>query len=568
MVELINDSLRICDVIKSIEQNKYIIPAFQRDFEWDINRIEALWDSILSDYPISNFLFWELDSNVEEQSFLSFFKKVYFNSAKQAKKNNIFTTIDVVESGQIAVLDGQQRLTALFVSLLGTTYVYKKYKKENDKEEYELVIELDGSKIENTDNSKNYDIRFTNKYYNSSVGKTLFKVKNILSDKLKDEEEREKYFNEQIKYVPEKYKEEALNILNNLYNKVNVDKIITYTKLSNIGWEYALEVFIRFNSGGKQLKKSDITMSILSSYWQKGDIKNIFNDFLGNDFKDYGNDFVIRTALMLYGDVAKSTINNEFAKVFYNKRSDFKIVLSKLANFLRNNNIAINRFSGSWNVLIPIIYVIDRNMNWQEYNKELLAYLIRSIIFKYFSSGTTNKLQDIKKKINDNNYAITIELLDSIEGLKITNDKIETLFDLPKEANRVEQILYYLTREYLHSNAEYDIDHLHPRSRFDGYCPSGIEQKDWEIWRNQCNKLPNLSFFEKTVNRVDKRDESLKHFFEYLAPTQKEEYIKFAILPMKDIDEEDQKILDITMFDKFYEQRKTLIKNKLLSLIN
>lgn len=267
MVKLINDSLRIYDVIKSIEQNKYIIPAFQRDFEWDINRIEALWDSILSDYPISNFLFWELDYNAKEQSFLSFFKKVCFNSAKQAKKNNIFTPIDVVESGQIAVLDGQQRLTALFVSLLGTTYVYKKYKKENDKEEYELVIELDGSKIENTDNSKNYDIRFTNKYYNSSVGKTLFKVKNILSDKLKDEEEREKYFNEQIKYVPEKYKEEALNILNNLYNKVNVDKIITYTKLSNIGWEYALEVFIRFNSGGKQLKKSDITMSILSSYW-------------------------------------------------------------------------------------------------------------------------------------------------------------------------------------------------------------------------------------------------------------------------------------------------------------
>ncbi len=143
-----------------------------------------------------------------------------------------------------------------------------------------------------------------------------------------------------------------------------------------------------------------------------------------------------------------------------------------------------------------------------------------------------------------------------------------TLFDLPKESNRVEQILYYLTREYLDSNAEYDINHLHPRSRFDGYLLPGVEQKDWEIWRNQCNKLPNLSFFEKTVNRVDKRDMSLKNFFEYLSQNQQKEYIKLAILPMKEIDEEDQRILYIDMFDKFYKQRKTLIKEKLLSLIS
>ena len=161
-----------------------------------------------------------------------------------------------------------------------------------------------------------------------------------------------------------------------------------------------------------------------------------------------------------------------------------------------------------------------------------------------------------------------MELLDSIEGLKITPDKIETLFDLPKEANRVEQILYYMTIEYLHPNCEYDIDHLHPRSRFDGYRPSCIEQSEWEIWRKQCNTLPNLSFFEKTINRADKRNDSLIHYFEYLGPAQKEEYIDFTMLPMKGIDEEEQKILDINMFDKFYEQRKTLIKDKLLSLIS
>ena len=66
----------------------------------------------------------------------------------------------------------------------------------------------------------------------------------------------------------------------------------------------ALEMFVRFNSGGKALRKSEITMSILEAYWPSA--KTEFGKLLVNSYEGFGTDFIIRSALMLYGDVVKS----------------------------------------------------------------------------------------------------------------------------------------------------------------------------------------------------------------------------------------------------------------------
>ncbi len=68
----------------------------------------------------------------------------------------------------------------------------------------------------------------------------------------------------------------------------------------------ALEMFVRFNSGGKSLKKSEITMAILEAYWPSA--KTEFGKVLVDSYKDFGSDFIVRSSLMLYGDVVKSNI--------------------------------------------------------------------------------------------------------------------------------------------------------------------------------------------------------------------------------------------------------------------
>ena len=56
--------ITIASALEKIDQNQFLLPAIQREFEWEHSRIEWLFDSIMRGYPISSFLFW----NVKEQT--------------------------------------------------------------------------------------------------------------------------------------------------------------------------------------------------------------------------------------------------------------------------------------------------------------------------------------------------------------------------------------------------------------------------------------------------------------------------------------------------------------------
>ena len=222
----------------------------------------------------------------------------------------------------------------------------------------------------------------------------------IYSTKIsKFEEYRKQLFDSYVSKVPENSKDYALSILNKLYSKIYEEKLIRYTEIFGMNQDDALEMFVRFNSGGKALKKSEITMSILEAYWSQA--KQEFGKVLVSDFSGFDSDFIIRTALMLYGDVIKSTINRNLATQLKDNWNSFKKALKNLSVFLKGLNINISRFSNSWNVLLPIIYVIYFNPDtYQNYTNELRAYLIRAIFFGYFNAGTTAKLQQMKSDIN------------------------------------------------------------------------------------------------------------------------------------------------------------------------
>lgn len=63
MSKLTDGSVTIYDALQNIKAGKYVMPAFQRQFVWEMDRIEKLWDSILLDYPIATFLLWHIDDN-------------------------------------------------------------------------------------------------------------------------------------------------------------------------------------------------------------------------------------------------------------------------------------------------------------------------------------------------------------------------------------------------------------------------------------------------------------------------------------------------------------------------
>ncbi len=116
--------ITIHQAIERIRKNEYLLPAFQREFVWKPRQIERLFDSLMQGYPISSMLFWKVKENTKADfRFYQFLKKyieyhLIHNESIETNGVNDFH----------AVLDGQQRLTALYIGLCGS-YAYKEYRR-------------------------------------------------------------------------------------------------------------------------------------------------------------------------------------------------------------------------------------------------------------------------------------------------------------------------------------------------------------------------------------------------------------------------------------------------------
>ena len=162
--------------------------------------------------------------------------------------------------------------------------------------------------------------------------------------------------------------------------------------------------------------------------------------------------------------------------------------------------IEVSRFSGSWNVLLPIVYFIYYNSDYKNNSDGIRAYLIRAVLFTYFQSGTTTKLQQMKSYINENDYEISVDTLDQMNDLRVTDSKIEDILNSEKGTRVAGEALYFLSLDWINKNFKYEQDHMHPIDRFDGTKPITISMDEWKTWRGNRNRLANLQLLEGRSN--------------------------------------------------------------------
>lgn len=562
MSNLNAENITIFEALENIKSGKYVMPAFQRQFVWSMGQIEKLWDSILLDYPIATFLFWKVDdSNVTwDTYFCNFLTSITFDSRKQADSVNYELTSIDVKITNTAILDGQQRLTSLYLSLLGDASIRPKHAraKNGAKILTKLLIELNKNKLtidEEEYNSMKYDVKFSEKV--ARLSPTQFEIKNILESKFQDEATRPKAIEDAIANVPNDSKQYARDILNALYRKIFIERLISYTEIADMKQDDALEMFVRFNSGGKALKKHEITMSILEAYWSSA--KTEFGRILVDGYEGFGSEFIIRSALMLFGDVVKSNISKKIAEELKDNWSDFKSALKKLEGVLKDMKIEVSRFSGSWNVLLPIIYSIYYNPDYKENIDGFRAYLMRAILFTYFQSGTTGKLQQMKSNINNFDYEITVEMLDQMTELRVTDGKVDDIVNSEKGSRVAGETLYYLSRDWTNRNFKYEQDHLHPYARFDNSKPVSVTMDEWKRWRSNRNRLPNLHLLEGRSNG-SKNAMRLVDYYNDMNDNQKTDFVSQALIPAN-------VSLEIEHFNDFYEKRKDILAEKIRGLL-
>ncbi len=100
------ESYTISELFAAVERGGFVIPTFQRDVLWRHERIANLWDSMYRGFPIGSLLYWETAERLDLIREVGGFPL----SAERPEER---------EREYRYILDGQQRLTAIYVAMKG-----------------------------------------------------------------------------------------------------------------------------------------------------------------------------------------------------------------------------------------------------------------------------------------------------------------------------------------------------------------------------------------------------------------------------------------------------------------
>lgn len=100
---------RLVNLIDSLRRGDFVIPNFQRDIEWKHEDVRQLMRSIFNDFFIGTLFLWSVDNNsrVEEDGWKALLECEPIPGSQASPEANL-------------VLDGQQRLTAMYSAFFGS----------------------------------------------------------------------------------------------------------------------------------------------------------------------------------------------------------------------------------------------------------------------------------------------------------------------------------------------------------------------------------------------------------------------------------------------------------------
>ncbi len=308
----------IKDVVDGLNV-RYFLPDIQREYVWlkkaDEKKIEQLFDSILRGYPIGSFLFWKLQkediakSDEQDSDKLNFQLYQFITNYDVRKPHNEKIRIEQIKRDDLyIVLDGQQRLTSLYIGLKGTRTLKKKNARNDNPNAYEEKrLYLNLKHQPNMDNPEdNYQFEFHAKTPENDKEHWWFKVGDIL--------ELKNVWN----YAQEHdLKDNRLELLETLNKAFHDKQLISFFEETEKNLNKVLNIFIRVNSGGVKLSYSDLLMSILTAGFSS-DIREKMNELVDalkdKGFSNMERDQVLKTCLLLVGS------NTEFKLKNFNKK--------------------------------------------------------------------------------------------------------------------------------------------------------------------------------------------------------------------------------------------------------
>ena len=561
--------ITIAEAIRNIEQNRYLLPSIQREFEWKHWKIEWLFDSIMRDYPISSFLFWRVEGGTKQE--FKFYEFIKDYRERYKTHNEEFNTTG--HNDFTAILDGQQRLTSLYIGLRGS-YAYRRprLKEENSERVYptrKLYLNLNNP-LENEEDGRTYEFKFLTETECSSDTEKWFRVSEIYG--LSDDFEFNKYLDDNGL----KDNEFSYRSLSALKNVIHSKPIINFFLEKDQQIDKALNIFIRINSGGEPLNFSDLIMSIAVANWQNKDARKEIHGLVDN-IRDKGfstsKDFILKVFLYLHSQDIKFKVTN-FSK---SNAKDFEKEWDCIRDAILTSFDLVKSFGftdstlTSKNALIPVIYYLYHRKIYKNFHttteysedRKIISKWLHVVLVKRLFGGTSDTiLSQIRRSFTEdvvNNPISDNTLLfpaNSINGeirkdTGINEEFIEELLSTQKDTRYAFSLLALLFPHLDYKNNNFHQDHLHPASKYEGLSPEDKTKYGWETY----NSLKNLQMLDANEN-MSKNDRDLDLWVsEELTSRERKPFLDSHHIP--DVN------LSLSNFDEFITKRSEILSKKL-----
>lgn len=391
-------------LLSQIDRDDIVLPAMQRPFVWKEDRIRRLVDSLLRGFPIGALMLWKT-STVQR------YRRLPRDVDTETPEVFTFETSSDA-SNKYLVLDGQQRLTSLFAAFKGS-YNHKR-----------LYIDvLSGSPEGKDPGNEYYDCQFLSAAEAASLTaanggrrrhylpiQELIRINPVhaassahrKAQELKlTEEETERITGIFIRCATILGNSKSLQVITVDEDPLHVTPI-----------EEILEIFVRVNSGGLVLQKSDLLMSLLDLKWNdiQPELQRLVRDI--NESRPFS---------FTRDDVLKSLLLAEGAETRFDKLVTDRKQVEQLASRLPAYIPAVKKawellgrllmddcriyserfFRGGHNALLPfVLYLSNRDGITGDDRRKIVVGIYLSIMSGVFSGAEARMGAFAKNKVS------------------------------------------------------------------------------------------------------------------------------------------------------------------------
>ncbi|MBT0566084.1 DUF262 domain-containing protein [Williamsia sp. CHRR-6] len=569
------------EMLTAIHRHEYLMPAIQREFVWGADQIIKLVDSLMRGYPVGSFLLWDVKPETAQgYTFYEFLTNYHERDNPYAEKATV-----PAKNGTTAVLDGQQRLTALNIALYGSFAEKKKYAWWNSADAFpvkrlylNLVDEPDDEEL-----GAKYDLRFLTKLEAEPADGHIsrwFRVGAVL-----DLGNAGPAIMKELHGRGIAGSADAFQRLYDLYEAVRVLKPMNYFLVNDQDPDKVLEIFVRVNSGGTTLSYSDLLLSMATNQWQELDAReevrslvSEINTTAGRRFS-FSKDVVLKTALTIADLDVRFKVTNftqdNMAKVEA-AWPQIKGALLRAATLLQQFGYNERNLTAN-SVIIPVAHYLhlrgatDSYLDSTADSTDRLAlqrWVTRSLVKRgIWGSGLDTLLTRIREVLLINagtGFPVAaVEDAMAAVGKSLTFDhaEVDELLNLKYAGQRTFSVLSVLYPG-LDLSKKFHEDHIFPRSRFTRrkLLDAGIPAAQVDDYLAAVNLLPNLQLLPGTAN-IEKQDSLPADWIPEAFP---DEGKRATYLADNDLD---ALPLGLDDFAVFFEERKQRIRSRLLATL-